>query len=247
MVETREGFNNNTTSPINKEDPFRGLHEGIDFCRHGANVSFYSLSEGVVIAAGGKYNQIIVYDEKRDVTFVYLHANSVKVKVGQRVYAGETELGIQGNKGCKDVHVHVEVHPGKSTDVFASLIDISLKSINPYVHINYYLGREKTEDIVAARPGVNPTKQEAIAYIAKKANEYAIPVDLALAVAWTENKMRHFKEDGTSGPNASGDYGLMQINIQHKKGMTNEKWNKIETDWRANIDYGLIVLKEKYK
>ena len=108
------------------------------------------------------------------------------------------------------------------------------------------MGREKTEDIVAARPGVNPTKQEAIAYIAKKANEYAIPVDLALAVAWTENKMRHFKEDGTSGPNASGDYGLMQINIQHKKGMTNEKWNKIEADWRANIDYGLIVLKEKY-
>jgi len=101
-------------------------------------------------------------------------------------------------------------------------------------------------------PGVNPTKQQVVNYVTNKAEEMNIPIQLALATAWTENRFTHFNSNGISGPNASGDYGLMQVNIAHKVGgsswgwISEEDWEKVENDWTFNIDIGLQIHSDTY-
>jgi hypothetical protein len=104
--------------------------------------------------------------------------------------------------------------------------------------------------------GVNPTKQQVIYYITQEATKLGVPVQLALATAWTENSFQQYDSSGKAGPNASNDYGLMQINICHKihydkngdlaGELNQQQWDEILNSWEANVDFGLNYLKSCY-
>lgn len=82
-----------------------------------ADEVFYSLTEGIVIKAGGDYyNTIAVYDAKKQVTAIYLHARDIFVSLNESINIEEV-LGIQGDIGSLGAeHVHFEIREGKKTD-----------------------------------------------------------------------------------------------------------------------------------
>ena len=107
-------------------DGYRGGHAGWDVQTKSvagdektADEEFYSLTSGQVIAIGGTYGKIAVYNAADDKTTLYLHAREIYVSEGQTVSVG-TVLGIQGNVGLgfsdpsKREHVHIEVREGES-------------------------------------------------------------------------------------------------------------------------------------
>ncbi len=109
----------------NSCDGYQGGHSGWDLQTKSvvgsatANVVFYSLTSGEVVATGGTFGMIAVYNSSEDNTIVYLHARRIDVRRGQRINVG-TPLGIQGNVGLSSnqtvsEHVHVEVRNGRRT------------------------------------------------------------------------------------------------------------------------------------
>ena len=92
----------------------------------------------------------------------------------------------------------------------------------------------------------NNNKYQIINYIIKKSTEEGIPIQLALATAFTESSFIHFKGNAVNENN--GDYGLMQININaHPKAFEDKtKYGDIVNNWHDNVDYGLIFLKQCY-
>ena len=107
-------------------DGYRGGHSGWDVQTQSvagddktADEEFYSLTSGQVIAIGGEFGKIAVYNATDDKTTLYLHAREIYVSQGQTVNIG-TALGIQGNVGLgfsdpsKNEHVHIEVRDGRS-------------------------------------------------------------------------------------------------------------------------------------
>ena len=89
-------------------------------------------------------------------------------------------------------------------------------------------------------------------YIAKKAKELDLPLDLCLATAFKESSFRHYEYDASGNltvHESAGDYGLMQINDHwHKEAFTNkDAYGDIVNNWHDNIDYGLNHLKTCYE
>ena len=99
----------------------------------------------------------------------------------------------------------------------------------------------------------NPKLSECIEYITLKSHEFNIPVRLSLATAWIESHFVQFNPDGSVLCNPSGnDFGIMQINIGLKAGVTNwgfinnNDWERLLVDWKFNIDVGLSELQSCY-
>lgn len=79
---------------------------------------------------------------------------------------------------------------------------------------------------------------------AKKNN---VPLDILLAVSFTESSFRHSSRN--SNRNGTADYGLMQINSiwakeAHKYGY---QWSKIKRNACTNIMFGSLILKNNKK
>jgi len=103
----------------------------------------------------------------------------------------------------------------------------------------------------------NPSYAEVVAEITSQANKVGLPVQLCLATAWTESEFTQFKNDGSTykgeGENIGGQIvyipiGIMQI-YQDPTGTNfhpNADYNRLHNDWKYNIQYGLVVLIEKY-
>ena len=125
-----EGFNDNTPG-------YKGGHSGWDVTTTwqadpNRDAPFYSLTNGLVIRAKDKYidetgatvirpnaPNIIAILGDDGMTTLYLHARSVDVSVGQRVNAGTTRLGRQGEEGfATGPHIHIEVRKGRT--IFSS-------------------------------------------------------------------------------------------------------------------------------
>ena len=97
---------------------------------------FFSLTDGEVIVAGGRFGTIAVHNADDKKTVLYLHARRIDVRVGNNVSEGD-RLGIQGNTGIAlpaaipdgyqanpddypdnyMEHVHIEVIVGKKNMV----------------------------------------------------------------------------------------------------------------------------------
>ena len=101
---------------------YEGGHSGWDVShRTDRNAPFFSLTNGTVIAAGRGWrcHDIAVFDGTN--TIVYLHASRIDVTHGAQVFAGETQLGLQGD-ACSEPargappndHLHIEVIPGEA-------------------------------------------------------------------------------------------------------------------------------------
>jgi murein DD-endopeptidase MepM/ murein hydrolase activator NlpD len=97
-----------------REDPFNGArtetHTGVDISApHGTRVE--ASGDGVVIFAGTRegYGKIVVIDHKFGVVTRYGHLSKFNVKVGQRVFRGET-IGYVGATGrATGPHLHFEI------------------------------------------------------------------------------------------------------------------------------------------
>ena len=101
---------------------YEGGHSGWDVSHQtNRNAPFFSLTDGTVIAAGRGWrcHDIAVFDGTN--TIVYLHASRIDVTDGAQVFAGETQLGLQGDACSKPArgaspndHLHIEVIPGEA-------------------------------------------------------------------------------------------------------------------------------------
>ena len=97
-----------------------GGHSGWDASHPDRNREFRSLTAGTVILAGTNLrayprtcNDIAVYDRSGGITTIYLHAEDVHVKQGQRVEVGEP-LGTEGTSCATGAeHVHIEIRRGR--------------------------------------------------------------------------------------------------------------------------------------
>ena len=117
--QTAETFYNRLVD-VASWNAYEGGHGGWDTSHRDRRPTFYSLSEGEVIAAGGGQrawpcNDIAVYDQDAELTTIYLHADTVAVSVGDFVSVG-TPLGTEGTRcrGTVAEHVHVEVRRGRA-------------------------------------------------------------------------------------------------------------------------------------
>ena len=74
-----------------------------------------------------------------------------------------------------------------------------------------------------------------------------MPIDLALAVVYTESTFNHYNKDNLV-INQNGDYGLMQINKTVHPQAFNDKatYGDIVNNWQDNVNYGLFFLFECY-
>lgn len=101
---------------------YEGGHSGWDVShKTDRDAPFFSLTDGTVIAAGRGWrcHDIAVFDGTN--TIVYLHASRIDVNDGDPVFAGRTQLGLQGD-ACSEPprgappndHLHIEVIPGEA-------------------------------------------------------------------------------------------------------------------------------------
>lgn len=147
--EASEGINydyNTWGSPWAEKDGlcqgYDGGHSGIDFQTKDvagsltATRNFYSITTGIVVSDGGDdFNTIAVYDESKNITALYLHADTVDVIEGDNVQVGDV-LGVQGSEGAGTAeHVHFEMRSGRRTGSACG----ASTTINPEVNALKYL------------------------------------------------------------------------------------------------------------
>ena len=93
-------------------------------------------------------------------------------------------------------------------------------------------------------------KNKYINYVTLVAEFLKLPVDLALAVTFTESSFEHYEYNkGKLVVKGNGsDYGIMQINKAAHSKAYNEKdrFGDIINNWQDNVNYGLYVLFECY-
>ncbi|MDD4048767.1 MAG: M15 family metallopeptidase, partial [Clostridia bacterium] len=116
------------------------------------------------------------------------------------------------------------------------------------------LGVDTDKPVDDSRSGGNPSYTETVNYITQQCKEIGLPVDIGLAIAWTESGMTQFNEDGIAKKNenkrkdgkvVSVDWGIMQLN---DKSWSNEyDFDRIKTDWKYNVRCGLAVALNRYK
>ncbi|MBS4784478.1 MAG: M23 family metallopeptidase [Clostridiales bacterium] len=114
-------------------------HSGIDMnVAYGAEI--HSAHSGEVTGVGGNYGIVAIYDEEKDVTYLYLHMDvtNTDARVGGFIKKGDF-LGTQAYTGLaseNDTHLHIEVRAGRQ-DNPAGLptIDQALTSISPYNYL----------------------------------------------------------------------------------------------------------------
>jgi len=93
-------------------------------------------------------------------------------------------------------------------------------------------------------------KNKYINYVTLVAEFLKLPVDLALAVTFTESSFEHYEydKDKLVVKGNGSDYGIMQINKAAHSNAYNEKdrFGDIINNWQDNVNYGLYVLFECY-
>ena len=114
-------------------------HSGIDMYVSGGS-EIYSAHTGVVTAIGGTYGIVAIYDEDKEVTYLYLHMDTSNTDaiVGRTIHEGDF-LGMQSNVGLGgsgNQHLHIEVREGRKTaPATLPTIDEPLTSISPYDYL----------------------------------------------------------------------------------------------------------------
>lgn len=117
-------YNDWQVDPVQGCKGYDGGHSGIDMQTKDvegeltADRDFFAVLPGEVIAAGNdRFNTVAVYNQKKNITVLYLHARKLHVKEGDQVNPVD-RLGVQGNAGLgyekptTAEHVHVEVREG---------------------------------------------------------------------------------------------------------------------------------------
>ncbi len=85
------------------------------------------------------------------------------------------------------------------------------------------------------REGGNPSYTAISDCIAQECSRVGLPIQLGLAIAWTESSWTQFTNDGEPYGSVTNDWGIMQINQTAHP----EVFPQVKTDWRYNIKYGI--------
>ena len=165
-----------------------GGHSGWDASHPDRNREFRSLTAGTVILAGTNLrayprtcNDIAVYDRSGGITTIYLHAEDVHVKQGQRVEVGEP-LGTEGTSCATGAeHVHIEIRRGQP--------DIEQGGRGPRIYARG-AGQQPGHQLPCADVGIDP-----IPYLYRSATGRSVPD----SSGWQRC------DDGTSPPPSAGD------------------------------------------
>lgn len=103
-------------------------HTGIDFAPNSGNIGapIYSPIEGRVIRISNQYAAAGIYNPKANITFFFIHMDTILVKEGDEVKKGQ-QIGTVGNKGgiSTGPHLHIDARRGQNrfipTDVRTTL------------------------------------------------------------------------------------------------------------------------------
>ena len=145
-----------------------GGHGGWDASHPDRNKEFRSLTDGTVILAGTDLranprscNDIAVYDRSGGITTIYLHAEDVRVKQGQRVEVG-TLLGTEGTSCAPGAeHVHIEIRRGRP--------DVAQGGNGPRIYARG-AGQQPGHQLPCADVGIDP-----IPYLYRSATGRSVP------------------------------------------------------------------------
>ncbi len=128
-----------------------------------------------------------------------------------------------------------------STELFNKLAEQYIKTKNAIEYINNQLY------------GKNPSRTEVIDYIKEECERIGLPVEIGLAIAWTESRMQQFDKNGKPVVNenkdkndqvVSADWGIMQINDKAWKGVYD--FDSIKSNWQYNVRAGLEIALGNY-
>ena len=111
-------------------------HPGVDYGA-GVGIPVYAPAGGTVVrvSKGSRcrtskcLSTLAIYNEQRDVTFVFLHMDSILVSVGGPPVNAGDQIGTVGQRGpASGPHLHYEVRPGRRTSASLCVSD----TLNPY-------------------------------------------------------------------------------------------------------------------
>ncbi|MEG0943715.1 MAG: M23 family metallopeptidase [Angelakisella sp.] len=110
-------------------DDSEKTHQGTDMYNTNSNPELYAAHAGTVVAAGGTYGIVAIYDGTD--TYFYAHCTDIKVKANDTVEVGQL-IGSEGSEGVGFTHLHFEVRSGKKTQLGSTT---GLNSKSPYVYM----------------------------------------------------------------------------------------------------------------
>lgn len=139
----------------------KGVHSGWDIGAS-ANTSVYSVCDGVVTSinnsqktntSGGDTNYVIIkcdakiledeYNNDIEIRYWHLYPDSIKVRVGERVYQGDHIAGVGTTGNSTGNHLHLQAQfvndPGRKLDAFY-YIDWS-------IYFQEFLDKDKNDDV----------------------------------------------------------------------------------------------------
>ncbi|MDR1101582.1 MAG: NPCBM/NEW2 domain-containing protein, partial [Clostridiales bacterium] len=91
----------------------------------------------------------------------------------------------------------------------------------------------------------NPTKQQIVNHITRRAYYADIPKNLAFAVAYTESTMQQIQNSTGRVDNGGGDWGIMQINDENVPRYT-DAYGDIIGNWHNNVNAGVEHIRVCY-
>ena len=125
-------------------------HSGIDI-RASVGTNCYAAADGVVIMCktaddsvgtiGGRGRYVVIYHSNGNFSSLYEHLNTVDVRVGSTVRAGQ-KIGTTGNSGWKsyrthyDPHLHFGLMNGRMTDMGYDLWTVPGRTYNGKTYVN---------------------------------------------------------------------------------------------------------------
>lgn len=199
-------------------------HKGIDLVdKRGAKAPVYATANGTVVACSkGAWdwsygNMVAIHHGNKEYTN-HAHLSKIKVKLGQKVKAGDV-IGYQGSTGrSTGNHLHFEIHLGK------------WNRVNPKPYIDA-IGKS-TSKATSSKPKYTKGKTYTLQYdmnVRKGAStSYAkVPVS-----KWTKNAREHATKDGLLKK------GTKVTCIDTKNG-----WIKIPSGWVCGYSGSKVYVK----
>ncbi len=175
-----------------RKDPFgratQEFHAGIDLVKsHRSPIGAFV--GGKVIYAGfgksgtglGGYGNVVLIKDNKGYGHLYAHLDSVSVKTGQTVKAGQT-IGTQGKTGqVTGSHLHYEVRK-KTSPSYGWTSDKSQSTVNPSNYVNNFKEKQST-----SKRTYTVKSGDTLSHIAKKYN-----ISIHDLVKWNNIKNPNF-------------------------------------------------------
>jgi len=133
------------------------FHQGIDFGATKAGISgdkLYAIADGIVVRSANMPSKIDGYGyyiviQHNGFCTLYAHMLGLRLKVGDKVKAGQV-VGYMGCTGaCTATHLHFEIEPIKWSDYWKKENGVRKYAVDPYVYVEAYRAEKKVNEELA--------------------------------------------------------------------------------------------------